>query len=448
MNAGRLLHALRQSEAEQDRDFGLQIQLESTRGLRIIGIGFLAVVGFMAASTRLFLPTIFWAARLTVGVAVIPICVLCIILGRRARPGIWARTVGIVSVTLLSLILMNVSLLRTAADPSASRNITGQAAISLMIALVALPLQPLQALGLGAWLTAAYLGSIAWHGILPDWFVLISLLLISGLGTALAYVNYTRNWKLHLAHSSQLDASRELSRAEIRRFVAQSAATTSRMAATLSHELNTPVGALKSSIDTLSALASRRQTAAPEQMERIAALEEQVRQSARDAASRLQQVVQRMQRVTNLDRAEVLSVDLNTLLKDVVYLLESESRLRGREVQLKLSDLPAITCKPQQVSAIFSNVLGSAVEGRSTEPVEVVTRTKGREVEVRFVGIGSQLDASETQAIFDPGFAERSGRIRAANWSLFMARQILRENGGEMRMESSSVVLTFPVQDK
>ena len=317
-----------------------------------------------------------------------------------------------------------------------------------MIALVSLPLQPVQALLLGLWITGAYVVSILCYGLPPDGYVLITLVTVAGLSAALAYVNYTKAWQLHLAHASQLDASRELSRAEIRRFVAQTASTTSRMAATLSHELNTPVGALKSSIDTLSALADRRTTAEPEQLIRIQALESQVRQSARDAANRLQQIVQRMQRVTNLDRAEVLQVDLNTLVKDVIYLLESESRLRGREVLLETSDLPQVTCKPQQISAVIANVLGSAVEGRAAQQIRVSTVARDREVLIQFHGVGSQLDSSETQAIFDPGFAERSGRIRAANWSLFMARQTLRENGGEMRMEDGQVVLSLPVDNK
>jgi signal transduction histidine kinase len=275
--------------------------------------------------------------------------------------------------------------------------------------------------------------------------IFVSLLMMTALATGLAYVLYTRSWQLYRSYSEQLESSRELSRAEIRRFVAQSAATTSRMAAALSHELNTPVGALKSSIDTLAVLAERRKQASGDGLVRIESLEHQVRRSARDAALRLQQVVQRMQRVTNLDRAEVQQVDLNALLKDVVYLLDSESRLRDREVTLNLGQVPEVTCRPQQISAVLSNVLGSAVENPG-KGIELQTRTAGTEVEIVLNGAGPRLSSAETQAIFDPSFAERSGRIQSANWSLFMARQVLRENGGEMRMSGGSLVLSLPVR--
>jgi two-component system C4-dicarboxylate transport sensor histidine kinase DctB len=254
-----------------------------------------------------------------------------------------------------------------------------------------------------------------------------------------------RDWRLYRSYSEQLESSRELSRAEIRRFVAQSAATTSRMAAALSHELNTPVGALKSSIDTLAVLADRRRDATGDQLVRIESLEHQVRRSARDAAVRLQQVVQRMQRVTNLDRAEVQQVDLNALIKDVAYLLDSESRLRLRELNLSLGELPEVTCRPQQISAVLSNVLGSAVESPGAE-IRIETRARNGEAEIAIQGAAARLSSAETQAIFDPGFAERSGRIQSANWSLFMARQVLRENGGEMRMEKDSLILSLPLR--
>jgi signal transduction histidine kinase len=216
------------------------------------------------------------------------------------------------------------------------------------------------------------------------------------------------------------------------------------MAAALSHELNTPVGALKSSIDTLAVLAERRHDASGDQLARIESLENQVRRSAREAAVRLQQVAQRMQRVTNLDRAEVQKVDINALLKDVVYLLDSESRIRDRQVRLSLGEVPELTCRPQQISAVLSNVLSSAVDVPGGT-IHLETRLRNNEVEILVDGAGTGLNSAETQAIFDPAFAERSGRIQSANWSLFMARQVLRENGGEMRMEKNSLVLSLPV---
>jgi signal transduction histidine kinase len=443
MNGGSLLEALLQPDAEEDSAFRGRLHEQSAAGLRLLGVCFLALALFMGSALAVLSAPAPPAAKALI-IPVIVISASTIWLSRYAAVRQRARTVGILVVGVLTAIILPVSLLRTTVEAGSDRNVAAQSAVMLMIALVTLPLRPIEALGLGLWCVTVYAVLAAVLGIPLNLVVVASLIMMALLSTGLAYVIYTRVWQLHRTHRQQLDSSRELSRAEIRRFVAQSAATTSRMAAALSHELNTPVGALKSSIDTLAVLAERRHDASGDQLARIESLENQVRRSAREAAVRLQQVAQRMQRVTNLDRAEVQKVDINALLKDVVYLLDSESRIRDRQVRLSLGEVPELTCRPQQISAVLSNVLSSAVDVPGGT-IHLETRLRNNEVEILVDGAGTGLNSAETQAIFDPAFAERSGRIQSANWSLFMARQVLRENGGEMRMEKNSLVLSLPV---
>lgn len=444
MSGGSLLDALLQPDAEGDRAFRARLHEQSAAGLSLLGMCFLALAVFMGAMLTLLSVPAPLAAKLLL-VPLVTISAACIGLSRLIAVRRRARTLGTLVIGLIAALLLNVSLLRTTVEVASDRYVAAQAAIALMIGLVTLSLRPVEALGLGIWCIGVYTVSALALGIPLNPVVFVSLIMMTLLATGLAYVLYTRAWQLYRTYADQLESSRELSRAEIRRFVAQSAATTSRMAAALSHELNTPVGALKSSIDTLAVLAERRREATGDQLVRIESLENQVRRSARDASLRLQQVVQRMQRVTNLDRAEVQKVDLNALLKDVVYLLDSESRLRQREVKLSLGEVPEVTCRPQQISAVLSNVLGSAVENPGGS-IKLETRVRENEVEIAVDGANPRLNSAETQAIFDPGFAERSGRIQSANWSLFMARQVLRENGGEMRMEKNSLVLSLPIK--
>ena len=43
---------------------------------------------------------------------------------------------------------------------------------------------------------------------------------------------------------------------------------------------------------------------------------------------------------------------------------------------------------------------------------------------------------SELSEVFDLGLSVRGKRVAATNWSLFSSRQILREHGGKIRIES------------
>ena len=434
---------LRQTEAEQDREFSGKLRQLGRTGLRTLGFTFAAVIVFMGVALQLVMGALGPPLVVPLGSGILVVCAACIFLSRLELN--FPREIGIVAVVIAGSLLMSISIVRMAWDPQADRYISGQIALALMIALVTLPLRPLQALGATGSLAVAYALIATVAGVPLNGAVLTALLVMMPLTTAMAAVIYVRTWEMHKAHAEQLSASRELSRSEIRRFVAQSAATMSRMAAALSHELNTPVGALKSSIDTLSALAERRNTTNEVQLARINALEEQVRRSGRDAAARLQEVVLRLQRVTNLDRAEVQIVDLNSLVKDVVYLMQSEAQARQREVRMHMEELPPIECRPQQLSAVLSNVLTAAVESAATT-VLVETCMKDGSAEIVFHTTAPQLNAAETQAIFDPGFEELRGRIAAGNWGLFMARQVIRENGGEMRMERGrGFIVSLPV---
>ena len=75
----------------------------------------------------------------------------------------------------------------------------------------------------------------------------------------------------------------------------------------------------------------------------------------------MRQAIARMQRFTNLDRSEAQNVDLKQLLGDVTTLLEPE--WAGR-VELKLScgELPRVTVRPQQISAVLAKLIQNAIQ--------------------------------------------------------------------------------------
>jgi signal transduction histidine kinase len=57
-------------------------------------------------------------------------------------------------------------------------------------------------------------------------------------------------------------------------------------------------------------------------------------------------------------------------------------------------------------------------------------------VEVSFADNGRGLNPHEIETIFDPGFKVSHGRVGTGNWSMFSSRQIVREHGGDIRIES------------
>jgi signal transduction histidine kinase len=158
-----------------------------------------------------------------------------------------------------------------------------------------------------------------------------------------------------------------------------------------------------------------------------------------------------MQRFTNLDKAEVQAANINDLIGDVAVLLEPTYKGKA-QVDLDLSPVPQIICRPQQLSAVFSNLLGNAVEAVNGDGrVVVSTRQTDGAVEVAFEDNGRGLEPAQINEIFDPGFKVTHGRVTTGNWSMFSSRQIIREHGGEIGISSSPgagtrVSVTLPIE--
>jgi signal transduction histidine kinase len=67
----------------------------------------------------------------------------------------------------------------------------------------------------------------------------------------------------------------------------------------------------------------------------------------------------------------------------------------------------------------------------------VTTRLAASGVEVAIQDNGRGMSDEQIENIFDPGFQKSGSRIASGNWSLFNARQIVFEHGGDIRISST-----------
>ena len=230
--------------------------------------------------------------------------------------------------------------------------------------------------------------------------------------------------------------AQELSAAPVRALLSENAISVGRLAAALTHELNTPLGALKSSIDTMIVLAAKQATAPPEQQPRLVTMQAELRRSVNDGMERLKKVIARLQRFIDLDHTERQAADLNDLLGDVVVRVTPTLQEKVK-LEFDFHALPPLHCRPQQLTTVFSSLLSNAInavngEGRilvSTQKVQSMAR-------IRFEDNGRGMEALELETIFDPGFRVLAGRVSTGNWSLFSSRQIVFEHGGEIQITS------------
>jgi signal transduction histidine kinase len=311
----------------------------------------------------------------------------------------------------------------------------------LLGAIVAVPFLPAQAASLGAVPIALYLWLQPGREIF--------LVTLTAMSTVVAAVLYHRRVTVHREQQEALRIAEALSGAQLRAQLAENAAAIGKLAAAVTHEINTPLGSLTSAIDTLLVLAGRQATATPAQQERMVSVQADLRKSIHTSTERIKGVIARLQRFINLEEAELQSANVNELLSDVAILFKEQTS-NGIQLKFDFEPVPTLMCRPQLLSAVFSSLLSNAINASNGDGrILVKTRRAAAGVEIAIEDHGRGMSAEQIENIFDPGFKTSGSRIASGNWSLFNSRQIVFEHGGDIRISSmegkgTTVWVTLP----
>jgi two-component system NtrC family sensor kinase len=221
-------------------------------------------------------------------------------------------------------------------------------------------------------------------------------------------------------------------------------ATLGSLIAGLTHELNTPLGALNSNHDVLRrALARLQNILADEVVEpheldevrRIVRAVDQVLAINDMALDRMIELVRNLHSFGRIDRAAFDSVDVHEGLDSTVALLAHE--LKNIEIVRDYGDIPRLYCHAQRLHQVFMNLLLNAVQalpdgGRIT----VRTSANDASVRVRIEDNGCGIAAEQQERVFEPGFTTRQGRV-SMGLGLAICRQIVEQHGGTIELESA-----------
>jgi signal transduction histidine kinase len=422
-------------------------------GLRVIGCIalFAPLLGF--ASLMLFRPNRLPQLYLWRTLAFMAIGAVATLLSfaRPLRP--FARLLGALGGYMIAILLVVSSVAISRSFPEEDHHLPGNITLVMLVGIAALPLKPLQTLALGLSITASYLGILlvaasSSHFPGSDPSHVISTLVVTFICTGLTAVIYAQRSSAYYSRQQALRSLEDLRMAQARLLLSETAASQGRLAAVLSHELNSPIGAVSSAVETMALLYKKRQEA---DQAKMAGLFDGLAHTAFESCRRLKELVARMQRFTNLDRAEEQVADVNELLRDTIGLLQSELNQRA-EVILDLKPLLPLRCRPQQLSAVFLNLLRNAIAHlEENGKIRVTSIQYDAEIAIQVCDNGRGIAAERLPSLFEPTFAVSKGRVTSANWGLFISRSIILEHSGQIRMDSTegkgtTVTVTLPTR--
>jgi two-component system, OmpR family, sensor histidine kinase KdpD len=210
----------------------------------------------------------------------------------------------------------------------------------------------------------------------------------------------------------------------------------------VSHDLRTPLAAIKASASSL--------------------LDREVRWSDAERDEFLATINTETDRLTRLvhnlldmSRIEAGALDPNLMESSVAELVGPVvRRARAASGQLVEVDVPEelapVLADPVRLDQVLTNLLDNARRYAGAGPVQVVARQAGGTVELRVVDHGPGIPAPEQERVFDQFYRVGGGRQpEGTGMGLAICRGIVQAHGGALRVETTpgggaSFVLTLP----
>lgn len=239
-------------------------------------------------------------------------------------------------------------------------------------------------------------------------------------------------------------ANRELRATQAQLVQTEKMASLGQLVAGVAHEMNTPIGAIRSVHGSLASavakIRARVSALAP------AALEDKKFAKALDVlddgagvisrgSERVSEIVQRLRTFARLDEAELQRVNVHDGLEDTLVLARHELKL-GIEVVRDFEATEAIACFPGQLNQVFLNLVINARQAMGTHGT-LTLRTRdigeGQIIEVQDDGPGIAPD--HIGRIFDPGFTTKGVGV-GTGLGLAICFRIIEAHHGRLEVES------------
>jgi signal transduction histidine kinase len=219
------------------------------------------------------------------------------------------------------------------------------------------------------------------------------------------------------------------------------------LVAGLTHELNTPLGAMTSSANVVSRcgdiLSSKCGEAesletlrSDRRFQKALSAMGQGASTVETAAGRISELVTGLKAFSQLDQAERQETDLNEGLRTTFKLIEHQIP-RNVEFHWELGNIPRVIAWPAQLHQLFLVLIRNAmesIEGAGT--ITITSRQSDQTIQVIIEDTGTGFDPEQLRALFDPGFGARSKTVRM-DWGMISAAGIAERHGGNLRAVST-----------
>ncbi len=227
------------------------------------------------------------------------------------------------------------------------------------------------------------------------------------------------------------------------------------------HEINSPAGAMKSSLDVmkkavnqLDGFLNSRINSDPSNPRLDPGKTFRVLQDTlstlENASQRVTKMISHLKSFARIDESPFQKADINEGLESAIALI-AHNIPENIEVVRKLGKLPKILCYPAELNQVFMNLLTNALEAIDGKgQITISSSVSSKKISVSIKDTGRGIPPERLNNLFEPGFNRRGTRVKAGI-GLFTSDHIIRKHGGEIRVRSmpgrgSTFTILLPVK--
>jgi signal transduction histidine kinase len=214
------------------------------------------------------------------------------------------------------------------------------------------------------------------------------------------------------------------------------------LVAGVAHEVNSPLGVLRSGLDTVEKASGRLAELATSSgadsgdTGMLLGISRENATNARVGVERITRIVGSLRDFARLDEAELQHADLREGLENTLSLVDRD-KMGSVELVKELSDLPPILCRPKELNQVFMTIVVNALEALGGQGVlRISTACVDDEIRIVFADTGPGIPPDQLETLFELRFAAK-GRRMAMGLGLPTARRIVERHGGSLTAESN-----------
>ena len=236
-------------------------------------------------------------------------------------------------------------------------------------------------------------------------------------------------------------------------YQAEKLASVGQLAAGVAHEINNPIGFIRSNLSTAQSYVQKFQHVA-EQVKSSGdaalagawqsadldfVLEDfpSLLQESVDGADRVARIVSDLKGFSNVDQAGEEIVDLNDNIRSACNMAANQISNRA-DLKLALGELPKLRCKAGHLSQVFLNLLLNAAHAmKQRGEIHIQSGVENNQIVIRFKDSGCGIPPDILPRIFDPFFTTNDVGA-GTGLGLTVSRDIILAHGGSIEANSTT----------